>query len=179
MNIFDKEAQYFFHTYKRLKIEIDRGDGPYLFAKDGTRYLDMFGGIAVNALGYNNPRVNAAIMEQVTRYIHVSNNFFQEKQIELGELLLSASGFSKIFLTNSGTEAVEGALKLARKWGKPQGKDIIFGLTNSFHGRTFGAMSITGRDKYREGYGCSHLHFWHDRSSQRGDAHSSEPSLYE
>jgi acetylornithine/succinyldiaminopimelate/putrescine aminotransferase len=78
--------------------------------------------------------------------------FYQDTQIELGELLLNASGFSKIFFTNSGTEAIEGALKLARKWGKPQGKEIIFGLTDSFHGRTFGAMSITGRDKYREGY---------------------------
>ena len=152
MNIFEREDRYFFHTYKRFKIEIDRGEGPYLIAKDGTHYLDMFGGIAVNALGYNNPRVNAAIMEQVNRYLHVSNTFYQDTQVELGELLLKAAGFSKIFFTNSGTEAVEGALKLARKWGRAQGKEIIFGLTDSFHGRSFGAMSVTGRDKYRDGY---------------------------
>lgn len=152
MNIAEKEASYFFHTYKRLKIEIDRGEGPFLIAKDGSRYLDMFGGIAVNALGYNHPKVNAAINEQVKRYLHISNLFYQDTQMELAELLLKASGFSKLFFANSGTEAIEGALKLARKWGKPQGKVNIFGLTNSFHGRTFGAMSITGREKYREGY---------------------------
>jgi acetylornithine/N-succinyldiaminopimelate aminotransferase len=122
MSIFDNEARYFFHTYKRLRIEIERGDGPYLIAKDGTRYLDMFGGIAVNALGYNHPRVNAAIIEQVNRYIHVSNTFFQDTQVELGELLLKASGFSKIFFTNSGTEAVEGAIKLARRWARRRGR---------------------------------------------------------
>lgn len=152
MNIFEKEAEYFFQTYKRLKLEIDHGEGPYLIAKDGTRYLDMFGGIAVNALGYNHPKINEAIAEQIQKYLHISNTFYQDKQIELAELLLKASGFSRIFLTNSGAEAIEGALKLARKWGKPQGKTEIFGLTDSFHGRTFGSMSITGRDKYREGY---------------------------
>ena len=152
MSTVEKEARYFFHTYKRLKLEIDRGEGSYLIAKDGTRYLDMFGGIAVNALGYNHTKVNAAIMNQVQRYLHVSNMFYQDAQIELGELMLRASGFSRIFLTNSGTEAMEGALKLARKWGRPQGKVNIFGLTDSFHGRTFGSMSITGREKYREGY---------------------------
>lgn len=104
------------------------------------------------ALGYNHPRINAAIMGQMKRYLHVSNTFYQDTQVELGELLLKSSGFSKIFFTNSGTEAIEGAIKLSRKWGKVQGKETIFGLTNSFHGRTFGAMSITGRDKYRDGY---------------------------
>jgi acetylornithine/N-succinyldiaminopimelate aminotransferase len=152
MNIVEREAQYFFHTYKRLKIEIDRGEGPYLIAKDGRRYLDMFGGIAVNALGYNHAKVNAAIMEQVHRYVHVSNTFYQDPQIALAELLLKASGMSRIFLTNSGTEAMEGALKLSRKWGNPLGKVNIFGLSDSFHGRTLGSLSITGREKYREGF---------------------------
>jgi acetylornithine aminotransferase len=153
MNVIEKEARYFFHTYKRIKIELDRGDGAYLIAKDGTRYLDMFGGIAVNALGHNHPKVNAAIIEQMKRYIHVSNTFYQETQIELAELMLKASGFSKIFFTNSGTEAMEGAIKLSRKWGAPQGKVDIIGLSDSFHGRTMGSLSITGREKYREGYG--------------------------
>ncbi len=152
MNVMEKESQYFFHTYKRINLEIEKGDGPYLIAKDGTRYLDMFGGIAVNALGYNHPKVNAAIIDQVNKYLHVSNTFYHDTQIELAEMLLKASGFSKIFLTNSGTEAVEGALKLARKWGSPQGKVNIFGLSDSFHGRTLGSLSITGREKYREGY---------------------------
>lgn len=152
MNMSETEARFFFHTYKRLGIEIDRGEGPYLIAKDGTRYLDMFGGIAVNALGYNHPKVNAAIIQQLRRYIHVSNMFYQDTQFELAELLLRTSGFSKIFFTNSGTEAMEAAIKLARKWGKPQGKSTIFGMTDSFHGRTLGSLSITGREKYREGY---------------------------
>lgn len=152
MNTFEKESEYFFHTYRRLKIEIERGEGPYLIAKDGTRYLDMFGGIAVNALGYNHPRVNAAIMQQVNRYIHVSNTFCQDTQIALAELLLKASGMSRIFMTNSGTEAMEGALKLSRKWGALLGKVNIFGLSDSFHGRTLGSLSITGREKYREGF---------------------------
>jgi acetylornithine aminotransferase len=152
MNIIEKEARYFFHTYKRLKIEVDHGDGPYLYATDGSRYLDMFGGIAVNALGYNHPKVNKAIVDQISRYIHVSNMFYQGPQIELAGLLLDASRFARVFFTNSGTEAIEGALKLARKWGKDSMKKRVFGLTDSFHGRTFGAMSLTGRDKYREGY---------------------------
>ncbi len=153
MNVVERESEHFFHTYKRLKIEIERGEGPYLIAKDGTRYLDMFGGIAVNALGYNHAKVNAAILDQVHRYVHVSNTFYQDTQIELAELLLKASGLSRIFLTNSGTEAMEGALKLSRQWGNPLGKVNIFGLTGSFHGRTLGSLSITGREKYREGFG--------------------------
>lgn len=152
MNLIEKEARYFFHTYKRLNIEIDRGEGPYLIAKDGTRYLDLFGGIAVNALGYNHPAVNAAIMRQMERYIHVSNIFYQDTQIELAELLLNASRMSRIFFTNSGSEAMEGAIKLSRKWGKPLDKVDIYGLTDSFHGRTLGSLSITGREKYREGF---------------------------
>ena len=152
MNLADMEARYFFHTYKRLNIEIDKGEGPYLIAKDGRRYLDLFGGIAVNALGYNHPAVNEAIMRQVERYIHVSNIFYQDTQLELAELLLRASRMAKIFFTNSGTEAMEGAIKLCRKWGKPQDKVDIFGLTDSFHGRSLGALSITGREKYREGF---------------------------
>jgi acetylornithine/N-succinyldiaminopimelate aminotransferase len=152
MNIVEREEKYFFHTYKRLKIEVDHGEGPFLYAKDGTRYLDLFGGIAVNALGYNHPQINKAIADQISRYIHVSNMFYQAPQIDLAETLLAASGYAKVFFTNSGTEAIEGALKLARKWGKEKGKSRVYGLTDSFHGRTFGAMSLTGRDKYREGY---------------------------
>jgi len=152
MNFVEKESQHFFHTYKRIPLDIDRGEGVYLITKDGTRYLDLFAGIAVNALGYNHPAVIAAIMEQVQKYIHVSNFFYQEPQLALADRLIAASGFSKVFLTNSGTEALEGSLKLARKWGRSSGKTTIFGLTGSFHGRTFGSLSITGREKYRDGY---------------------------
>jgi len=152
VSLVDKEAEYLFHTYKRLPLEIERGEGSYLIMKDGNRYLDMFAGIAVNALGYGHPAVNAAILNQVDKYLHVSNMFYQEPQVLLAERLLQESGYDKLFFTNSGTEAMEGALKLARKWGSPQGKRTIIGLTDSFHGRTYGSLSITGREKYREGF---------------------------
>ncbi len=151
-NLFQKEEQYFFHTYHRLGLDIDRGEGVYLYAKDGKRYLDFFGGLAVNALGYNHPHVNQAIMDQVSKYIHLSNYYVQEPQVRLAERLIHTSGFKRVFFGNSGTEAVEGAIKLARKWGTSNGKINLIGLSNSFHGRTMGALSLTERPKYREGY---------------------------
>lgn len=153
MNALEREAQVFFHTYKRLPLEIDRGEGVYLYAKDGRRYLDLFGGLAVNALGYAHPKVLKAMGEQSARYIHLSNYFLQEPQIRLAELLVRHSGFAKVFLTNSGTEAIEGALKLARKWGSRRGKTDLISFSNAFHGRTMGALSMMDKQKYREGYG--------------------------
>jgi len=150
--LFQKEEKFFFHTYKRLSLDIDRGEGCYLYAKDGKRYLDLFGGLAVNALGYNHPRINKAIQDQVQRYIHLSNFYVQEPQVRLAEQLISITGFKRIFFSNSGTEAIEGAMKLARKWGKKNGKTDLLGLSNSFHGRTMGALSLTERQKYRDGY---------------------------
>lgn len=152
MNILEREAAYFFHTYKRIPLEIERGDGVYLFAKDGTRYLDMFSGLAVNALGYNHPKVVQAIQEQARKYIHLSNYYLQEPQLKLAEMLLKYSGYNKVFFCNSGTEAIEGAIKLARKWGSKKGKKEIISFTNAFHGRTMGALSMMDRTKYREGY---------------------------
>jgi len=151
-SIAEIEARTFFHTYHRLPMEIDRGEGVFLYAKDGKRYTDFFGGLAVNALGYNHPRVNAAIEKQIHRYIHLSNYYLQDAQIELAERIIRVSGYKRIFFSNSGTEAMEGAIKLARKWGKPSGKVQLFNLTNSFHGRTMGALSLTDRPKYRDGY---------------------------
>lgn len=149
---FKKEEKYFFHTYHRLPIEVDYGEGVYLYAKDGKRYLDFFGGLAVNALGYNHPRVNAAIEKQVHRYIHLCNYYLQDSQVELAERIIDVTGFKKVFFSNSGTEAVEGAIKLARKWGLDQRKTQLLGLSNAFHGRTMGALSLTERPYYREGY---------------------------
>ncbi len=153
MNSFERESEYFFHTYKRLPLEIERGDGVYLYTKNGKRYLDMFGGLAVNALGYNHPKVTEAIYEQSKRYTHLSNYFLQEPQLQLAQLLVKQSGFAKIFFSNSGTEAIEGAIKIARKWGSKRGKTDIISFSNAFHGRTFGALSIMDRPQYREGYG--------------------------
>jgi len=151
-SMIEKEAKYFFHTFHRLPIEIERGKGVYLYSKDGKRYIDFFGGLAVNALGYNHPRINAAIDKQIHRYIHLSNYFVQDTQVELAKKIIQASGFKRIFFSNSGTEAVEGAIKLARKWGQKSQKTRLLNLSNSFHGRTMGALSLTDRPKYREGY---------------------------
>lgn len=150
--LFEKEHEYFFQTYKRLSLDIVRGEGCFLFDRDGKRYLDFFGGLAVNALGYNHPGIKQAIVDQIDMYLHLSNYFVQEPQVKLAEKILSVTGFKKIFFTNSGTEAIEGALKLARKWGRGKGKTRLFGLSNSFHGRTMGALSLTERPKYRDGY---------------------------
>ena len=164
MSLQDRESAAFFHTYKRLPVTPVRGEGMYLITADGTRYLDMFGGIAVNALGHAHPRVVRAITEQAGKYIHVSNYFAQEPQIRLAELLLQHSGMARVFFANSGTEAMEGAMKLARRWGSTQNKQAIVGFSNAFHGRTFGPLSIMDRPNYRDGFGpflegCSSLPF--------------------
>lgn len=153
MELLEREAASFFHTYKRLPLEIDRGEGMYLFTRDGKRYLDMFGGLAVNALGYAHPGLLAAIREQAGRYIHVSNYYLQKPQLELAERLLRASGLARVFFTNSGTEAIEGALKIARSWGASRKKTGILSFSNAFHGRTMGALSIMDRPLYRNGFG--------------------------
>jgi len=152
-SIFDKESKYFFHTFHRLPLEIDRGEGVYLYAKDGKRYLDFFGGLAVNALGYNHPHITAAIEKQIHRYIHLSNYFAQDATVELAERIITASGYKRVFFSNSGTEAVEGAIKIARKWGQGSEKTHLLNLSNSFHGRSMGSLSLTDRPAYREGYG--------------------------
>jgi acetylornithine/N-succinyldiaminopimelate aminotransferase len=164
MSLNDREAATFFHTYKRLPLEIERGEGVTLIAKDGKRYLDMFSGLAVNALGYAHPAVTKAIAEQAGRFTHLSNYFLQETQIRLAELLTSQSGYPKVFFCNSGTEAIEGAIKLARRWGLQRGKKEILAMSNAFHGRTLGALSVMDRPKYRDGFGpflgnCSVIQF--------------------
>ncbi len=159
--LFEKERQHFFQTYKRLSLDIVRGEGCYLFDRNGKRYLDFFGGLAVNALGYGHEAVKKAIREQIEQYMHLSNYFVQEPQVRLAEKLLSVTGYQRIFFTNSGTEAMEGAIKLARKWGKKQGKIDLYGMTNSFHGRTMGALSLTERPKYRQDYEPFLEHVYH------------------
>ncbi len=164
MDILDNEAKLFFKTYKRLPLLVERGEGCHLYTADGNKYLDMFSGLAVNALGYGHPGVIAAIEKQAKKYIHLSNYFIQQPQVELAESILRHSKFQKIFFTNSGTEATEGAMKLARKWGTSKNKTNIFGMTNGFSGRSMGSLSIMDKDKYREGYGpflenCGHIGF--------------------
>lgn len=151
-SLFEKEHELFFPTYKRLQLDIVRGEGCYLFDRSGKRYLDLFGGLAVNALGYGHPKILDAVTSQAKNYIHLSNFFVQEPQVRLAEMIMTTTGLRKIFFTSSGTEAVEGALKLARKWGQNKGKTMLFGLSHSFHGRTMGSLSLTERPKYRAGY---------------------------
>ncbi len=152
MNLFELEERLFFRTYKRLHLDIVRGEGAWLFDRDGKRYIDFFGGLAVNLLGYAHPGILKAVTDQMGRYAHLSNYFVQEPQVRLAQRLVTATGFRRIFFTNSGTEAVEGAVKLARKWGKPQNKTMLYALSHSFHGRTMGALSLTERPKYRQDY---------------------------
>lgn len=150
MNLFEKEKKYFLQTYSRIPIEIKSGKGIYLIDKNGKKYSDFFSGLGVNALGYAHPRIIEAVSKQISLFAHLSNNFITDIQNEFTEKLLFYSKMSKAFLTNSGTESIEGALKLIRKKFGPDKK--IFSLSNSFHGRTYGSMTLTGRDKYRKGF---------------------------
>ena len=153
MNITDLKTQEendFFHTYKRLQIEIVRGEGCYLYTSSGDKILDMFGGLAVNVLGYGHKKMNDAIKSQVDKYIHISNLFYQDKQIALAEKIKQLSGFEKVFFCNSGTEATEAAIKAVRKYFLGTERTTLVSFTGSFHGRTMGALSLTARKKYRE-----------------------------
>lgn len=145
-----REENDLFHTYKRLSIVIDRGEGCYLYTTTGEKILDMFGGLAVNVLGYNHIKMNNAIKQQVDKYIHISNMFYQENQIALAEGINKLSGMEKVFFCNSGTEAVEAAIKLTRKFFLGSEKTTLISFSGSFHGRTMGALSLTARKKYRE-----------------------------
>ncbi|HEY6304722.1 MAG TPA: aspartate aminotransferase family protein [Terriglobales bacterium] len=149
------EAELLLPTYERQPILFVRGRGVYLWDSQGKRYLDFLSGIGVNALGHDHPAIQATIRRQAGRLIHISNLFFHEYQAELAQHLTEISGLDRAFFCNSGTEAWEGALKLARAFAqanKPNGskpKWRILAMDNSFHGRTFGALATTGQPKYR------------------------------
>ena len=138
-------------TYARWPVVPVRGEGMYLTTEDGTRYLDFLAGIAVTVLGHSHPRVTEAIRNQAGELMHCSNLFHIPSQVRLAETLLEHSDFSRAFFCNSGTEAVESGLKLARLWGKEKkgGAAKIVAMEHSFHGRTVGALSLTGQEKYR------------------------------
>ncbi|MBQ6588928.1 MAG: aspartate aminotransferase family protein [Butyrivibrio sp.] len=143
------------HTYNRYQIVLDKGDGVYLYDLDGKKYLDFVSGIAVFALGYNNKEYNDALKAQIDKLLHTSNYYYNVPAIEAAKKIKEASGMDRVFFTNSGAEAVEGALKAARKYhynktGKADGE--IIAMNHSFHGRTFGALSVTGNPHYREAF---------------------------
>ena len=143
------------HTYNRFPVVFEKGDGCYLYDSEGKEYLDFAAGIAVNALGYHYPGYDDALKSQIDKLTHISNLYYNEPMSEAGEKLIKASGLSKAFFTNSGTEAIEGALKAARKYsytkyGKEAGRFEIIAMNHSFHGRSMGALSVTGTEHYRE-----------------------------
>jgi acetylornithine/N-succinyldiaminopimelate aminotransferase len=153
--IIDRERQFLLPTYNRYPIALERGKGVYLFDREGNRYLDFVAGLGVNALGHAHPRVLRAIREQSARAIHFSNLYYHEFQGRLAEKLCRLSGLNRAFFSNSGTEAIEGSIKLARLASHRMGgeaKSQLVALEGSYHGRTFGSMSLTGQDKYRKGF---------------------------
>ncbi len=149
----DKAEQYVLRTYNRFPVVLERGEGVHLYDTDGKRYLDFAAGIAVFALGYKNEAYNQALKDQIDKVIHTSNLYYNVPMARAAEKLAVASGMDKVFFTNSGTEAVEGAIKAARKyaWLKDSGTDHeIIAMKNSFHGRSLGALSVTGNTHYQE-----------------------------
>ncbi len=143
------------HTYNRYQIVLDRGDGVYLYDIDGKKYLDFVSGIAVFALGYNNKSYNDALKDQIDKLLHTSNYYYNVPAVEAAKKIKEASGMDRVFFTNSGAEAVEGAIKAARKYAfRRDGRTDheIIAMNHSFHGRTFGALSVTGNPHYREAF---------------------------
>lgn len=153
--IYDRDARHYLPVFKRYPLILDHGDGVYLYDSEGRRYLDFLAGIAVNVLGHAYPPLVAAIAAQAARLIHCSNLYYTAAQAEAAERLTALSGLDKAFFANSGAEANEGAIKLARKYGyrhDPR-KTTIITATASFHGRTLATLTATGQPKYREGFG--------------------------
>jgi predicted acetylornithine/succinylornithine family transaminase len=153
--VIQREKQFLLQTYNRYPLVIQRGKGVFLFDFDGKRYLDFVAGLGVNALGHAHPRIVKTIREQAARAIHLSNLYYNEYQGRLAEKLCTLSGLQRAFFSNSGTEAIEGSIKLARLAGHRAGgaaKSQLVALEGSYHGRSFGSMSVTGQDKYRKGF---------------------------
>ena len=148
--------EHLVHVYNRYKIVLDHGDGVYLYDKDGKDYLDFGAGIAVYAFGYNNKEFNDALKAQIDKLIHTSNLFYNEPAAEAAKALTEVTGMDKVFFTNSGTEAIEGAVKVAKKYGhlKTGSNDNeIIAFSHSFHGRSMGALSVTGNMAYQTPFG--------------------------
>ncbi len=152
-NYMEESEKHILHTYNRYPIVLERGEGVYLYDTEGRKYLDFAAGIAVNALGYAHPAYTKALQEQMEKLMHISNLYYNTPMIEAGRKVIEASGMAKVFFTNSGTEAIEGALKAAKKYAFSRdghaGHSII-AMQHSFHGRSIGALSVTGTAHYRE-----------------------------
>ena len=150
--VMEMERQYLLQNYSRYPLVLKRGRGCWLYDAAGKRYLDLISGIGVNSLGYAHPRIVRVLREQAALLIHSSNLYYHEYQAPLAKKICETSGLQRVFFCNSGAEAIEAAIKIARAHGRkihPEKKEII-AFENSFHGRTMGALSITGQPKYRE-----------------------------
>jgi acetylornithine/N-succinyldiaminopimelate aminotransferase len=152
--VVELEKQYLLQNYARYPLVLHRGKGCYVYDTSGKRYLDLIAGIGVNALGYAHPRLTKVIREQAGLLLHCSNLYYNEYQGPLAKRVAEASGLQRVFFSNSGAESMEGALKMVRSHGRkisPEKHEVV-ALENSFHGRTFGALSITGQEKYRRDF---------------------------
>jgi len=150
----EKERQYYIHTFNRQPMVIERGEGARVWDTNGNEYLDFIAGIAVNNLGHCHPVVTEAIREQAGKLVQTSNLFYTTPQLELAEALVESSGMDKVFFANSGVEANEGAIKLARKYGRLHrgGAQSVITTLNSFHGRTLGMIAATGQPAYQQAW---------------------------
>lgn len=156
MGLFEQAEQYHLHAYGRYDVILEHGEGVYVYDTNGKKYLDFYSGIGVNSLGYGYPKYVAALKDQIDTLIHVSNYFYGAPAADAAKKVVEATGLSKVFFCNSGAEATEGALKLARKayfmkHGKADSEVISF--QQSFHGRTTGAVKLTGNYHYQEAFG--------------------------
>lgn len=154
-NYMDQAEEMLLHTYNRYQIVLEKGEEVYLYDTNGKKYLDFAAGIAVNSLGYSNQEYKNALKEQIDQLMHVSNLYYNVPLAKAGEKLVKACGLNKVFFTNSGTEAIEGAIKTVRKYAyNKDGKTDheIIAMNHSFHGRSMGALSVTGNPHYQEAF---------------------------
>ena len=155
-NLLEQDKQNIAPLYGKADINFVKGEGSYLYDDQGNKFLDFVAGIAVNALGYQNAGIKQAVIEQLNHFNHISNLYPNYPQIELAKVLREVTGFDKVFFCNSGTEANEGCIKMARKYFNRKGetnRQKIITFVNSFHGRTYAALSATGQPALREGFG--------------------------
>lgn len=147
----EDESKYMMHTYNRFNIVLDHGEGCYIYDEQNKKYLDMGSGIAVSSLGHNHPVLSKALEEQLHKLLHTSNLYYTKPQVEAASLLIKYSDFDKVFFCNSGAEANEAAIKIARKYGSSKAEDKVQIITmeGGFHGRTYGSLTATAQEKYQ------------------------------
>ncbi len=154
--IMELAEENFIHAYNRFPVVIDHGEGVYAYDKEGKKYLDFASGIAVLSLGYGNKKYTDALKAQIDKVTHTSNLFYSEPAAVAAKKIVNATGLSKVFFTNSGAEAIEGALKVAKKYAynkNGEGDYEIIAMKSSFHGRTMGALALTGNEHYQKPFG--------------------------